>query len=99
MEAESPRRRIFAILLQWMLELQRVLFVLGGFLVCRCNTGISWSLDRRQSKIQTSLRRSKQDVPRLGATNEFRFLLEYLVCRLLLEKKKQILRSSLRRPG
>src|SRR5438309_7352677 len=80
-----------------MLESQRVLFELRGSLERRYSTGISWSPDRQQSKNRTSLRRSRLDELRLEERNEARFLLEYLVCRLLLEKKKKILQSSLQR--
>src|SRR5439155_3892914 len=70
-----------------MLESQRVLFELRGSLARRYSTGISWTPDRQQSKNRTSLRRSRLDELRLEERNEARFLLEYLVCRLLLEKK------------
>src|SRR5438034_8169959 len=72
-----------------MLESQRVLFELRESLERRYSTGISWSPDRQQSKNRTSLRRSRLDELRLEERNEARFLLEYLVCRLLLEKKNQ----------
>src|SRR5438132_5754246 len=72
-----------------MLESQTVLFELRGSMERRYSTGISWSPDRQQSKNRTSLRRSRLDELRLEERNEARFLLEYLVCRLLLEKKKR----------
>src|SRR5713101_8783609 len=71
----------------------------GESLVRRCNTDTSWSLDRRQSKTRTCLRRSTQDEPRPEERNEGRLSLECLDYRFRQRPVVLLQQSSWRRLG